>query len=166
MLFPETIQTKHFIFVNYTCISLEDSIKVWEARNNPEISKYMVNTDFIPLSTHLQFVERLKSMGDRVYYAVYMIDGGKMVGTQNLNPITQNGVGESGLFVLPTAQGKGLGKMMKSEFIQYIFENGYLNVVTEKVKKDNYRNQQLNLKLGFVKSGENEEYVFYEKRLG
>ena len=153
MKFPDTFETAHFRFVNYTQLSLDDSKKVWNARNNPEISKYMVNTDFIPWENHLAFIEGLSSRNDRIYYGVYVLQDNTMIGSQGVNPIVGDGTGESGVYLFPEAQGKGYGKLMKQEFIYYIFEQGLLNVVTEKVKIDNVRNQQLNVKLGFMKVG-------------
>lgn len=160
--FPNTFETAHFRFVNYTILSLEDSKKIWEARNNPEISKYMVNTDFIPLENHLQYVNSLSSRDDRIYYGVYLLTDGTMIGSQGVNPIKDDGTGESGLYLFPEAQGNGYGKLMKNEFIQYIFDNEILHTITEKVKIDNPRNQQLNLRLGFTKVGEDDGYVHFE----
>lgn len=162
MNFPDIFDTAHFRFVNYTQLSLEDNKKIWNARNHPEISKYMVNTDFIPWESHLLFIKGLSSRLDRVYYGVYVLEDNTMIGSQGVNPINEDGVGESGLYLYPEAQGKGYGKLMKSEFIQYLFEHGLLNVVIEKVKIDNVRNQQLNIKLGFRQISMDDEYVYFE----
>ncbi len=162
MKFPDTFETAHFRFVNYTQLSLDDSKKVWNARNNPEISKYMVNTDFIPWENHLAFINGLRSRNDRVYYGVYVLQDNTMIGSQGVNPIEDNGTGESGLYLFPEAQGKGYGKLMKQEFILFLFEQGFLNVVTEKVKIDNARNQQLNLRLGFKQVRTDGEFVYFE----
>ena len=164
MNFPDTFDTAHFRFVNYSKLSLEDCKRVWNARNNPEISKYMVNTNFIPLENHLAFIQGLASRNDRVYYGVYVLADSTMIGSQGLNPILGNGSGESGLYLFPEAQGKGYGKLMKSEFIQYIFEHKLLDVITEKVKLDNIRNQLLNLSLGFKQVGTDGEFVYFELR--
>lgn len=162
MNFPPYFETTHFRFVNYTELSLEDSTKIWKARNNSEISKYMVNTDFIPWENHLTFVEGLKTRFDRVYYGVYKLEDNTMIGSQGVNPINVDGSGESGLYLFPEAQGKGYGKLMKTEFIQFLFENDLLAVVTEKVKIDNVRNQQLNIKIGFKQIGVDADFVYYE----
>ena len=164
MKFPDTFETAHFRFVNYTQLSLDDSKKVWNARNNSEISKYMVNTDFIPWESHLAFIKGLSSRNDCVYYGVYVIQDNTMIGSQGVNPIVGDGTGESGLYLFPEAQGKGYGKLMKQEFIHFLFEQGLLNVVTEKVKVDNVRNQQLNLKLGFKQVRIDGEFVYFELR--
>lgn len=164
MKFPDKFETSHFRFVNYTQLSLDDSKKVWDARNNPEISKYMVNTDFIPWENHLAFIKGLNSCNDRVYYGVYVIQDNTMIGSQGVNPIGGDGTGESGLYLFPESQGKGYGKLMKQEFIHFLFEQGLLNTVTEKVKIDNVRNQQLNLRLGFKQVGTDGEFVYFELR--
>lgn len=162
MIFPNQFETEHFRFVNYTQLSIEDSRKIWSARNNPEISKYMVNTDFIPWENHIAFINSLKSRQDRVYYGVYVLADNTMIGSQGLNPIEGDGSGESGLYLFPEVQGNGFGKLMKQEFIKYLFKYGLLDVVTEKVKIDNERNQQLNLKIGFKQIGTDDEYVYFE----
>lgn len=164
MKFPDTFETAHFRFVNYTQLSLKDSKKIWNARNNPEISKYMVNTDFIPWENHLAFIKGLSSCNDRVYYGVYIIKDNTMIGSQGVNPIVDDGIGESGLYLFPEAQGKGYGKLMKQEFIHFLFEQGLLNIVTEKVKIDNVRNQQLNLKLGFKQVEIDDDFIYFELR--
>ena len=164
MRYPDTFETAHFRFVNYTQLPLDDSKKIWNARNNPEISKYMVNTNYIPWENHLAFIKGLSARNDCVYYGVYVRQDNTMIGSQGVNPIVGDGTGESGLYLFPEAQGKGYGKLMKQEFIHYLFEQGLLNVVTEKVKIDNVRNQQLNLKLGFKQIGTDGEFVYFELR--
>ena len=84
-----------------------------------------------------------------------------IIGSQSVNPLVENEVGESGLYIIPKYQGKGLGRLMKKEFIDYIFNNNLLQQITEKVKLDNLRNQQLNLSLGFEKTGEDENYCYF-----
>ena len=162
MVFPNQFETEHFRFINYTQLSMEDSRKIWNARNNPEISKYMVNTDFIPWENHIIFIKSLSNREDRIYYGVYALVDDTMIGSQGVNPIVGDGSGESGLYLFPEAQGKGYGKLMKQEFIQYFFKHGLLNVVTEKVKIDNLRNQQVNLKLGFKQTGVDDEFVYFK----
>lgn len=88
--------------------------------------------------------------------------GGILVGSQSLNPINDNIEGESGQYLFPAYQGKGLGRLMKTEFFNYIFENNILQKITEKVKKGNYRNQHINEKLGFRMYDSDEKYIYYE----
>lgn len=86
--------------------------------------------------------------------------GGKIIGSQAINPI--KGVeGESGLYLFIEYQGRGLGKLMKQEFIEYIFKNNLLHTITEKVKLNNYRNIDINLSLGFLKTHEDSVYAYF-----
>lgn len=92
--------------------------------------------------------------------------GGKIIGSQSLNPLLNKFEGESGLYLFPQYQGRGWGKFMKQEFIAYIFNNDLLQQITEKVKHTNVRNQQLNLLLGFEQIGEYDKYVYYRLTKG
>lgn len=87
--------------------------------------------------------------------------GGEIIGSQSLNPLLKDIEGESGLYLFPQFQGRGWGKLMKQEFIAYIFNNDLLQHITEKVKHTNIRNQQLNLSLGFEPTGKDEKYVYF-----
>lgn len=92
-----------------------------------------------------------------------MIWGGifELIGTQKLNPLNSNFEGESGLNIFPDKQGRGLGRLMKKEFIDYIFDNNLLQQITEKVRRNIIRNCQLNQSLGFRQIGEDEDYYYF-----
>lgn len=80
--------------------------------------------------------------------------------SQCLNPLNEDiKEGESGQYLLPSYIGKGIGSLMKREFFNYIFDNNILQRITEKVKKTNIRNQQVNLKLGFKEYASDEKYI-------
>lgn len=160
---PDNFTTQHFHFVSYSLLTVQESYAVWEARNNPDVRRWMINTSPISWSDHQQFMKDLSSRSDRAYYAVFSDLEGvlKIIGTQNLNPLNKNIEGESGLFIFPEYQGKGLGRLMKREFIDYLFKNNILQQITEKVKKDNLRNSQLNKSLGFQLTGEDESFYYF-----
>lgn len=147
MQIPQIIETEHFRFVDYTLLSESEQHQIHEARNHPDITVWMENQDYIPWHSHLDFVSSLSNNANKAYYGVFR--GGILVGSQSLNPINGNIEGESGQYLFPAYQGKGLGRLMKTEFFNYIFENNILQKITEKVKKGNYRNQHINEKLGF-----------------
>lgn len=158
MNFPLEFNTDHYKFVNYAKLTDEESKAIWNARNNPAIAKWMTNSGSISLESHLSWVKRLSTLNDRVYYAVMW--GDKIIGSQSLNPII-NDCGESGLYILPCYQGRGHGKLIKKEFANYILAHNLLQQLTVKVKKDNIRNIHLNLSLGFEKTAEDSEYVYF-----
>lgn len=161
MQIPDRFETEHFRFVNYTQVTESDHRQILEARNHPDVACWMENTDTISWSSHQNYVHSLAQRADRVYFGVYENGGGKIIGSQSLNPILNDIEGESGLYLFPQYQGRGWGKLMKQEFIAYIFNNDLLQQITEKVKHTNVRNQQLNLSLGFEHTGEDEKYVYY-----
>ena len=96
--FPEKFETEHFKFVCYTFLSESQSRELWQARNDWEIRKWMVNKTPIPWEDHLSFMGRLATLSDRIYYAVFS-DNGDLVGSQCLNPLHGNTEGESGLYI-------------------------------------------------------------------
>lgn len=157
---PKIIGTEHFRFVDYTLLSESEQHQIHDARNHPDIAVWMENQDYIPWHSHLDFVASLSNNANKAYYGVFR--GGILIGSQSLNPINKNIEGESGQYLFPECQGKGLGRQMKKEFFSYIFENNILQKITEKVKLDNHRNQRINDELGFQIYVSNEKYIYYE----
>ena len=96
--------------VPYQALSPGQSREVWEERNRPEIRCRMSNPEPFSYESHCSFIEGLASHPDRMYYAFY--DGGKLVGTYNFIDIKPGLGAEGGLFVVPSAQGKGYGAAM------------------------------------------------------
>jgi RimJ/RimL family protein N-acetyltransferase len=123
----------------------------------------MVNYTPISWDSHQHFILGLASRTDWIYYAVWHDLGGifELIGTQKLNPLNSNFEGESGLNIFPDKQGRGLGRLMKKEFIDYIFDNNLLQQITEKVRRNIIRNCQLNQSLGFRQIGEDEDYYYF-----
>ena len=163
MNMPLEIITENFIFRNYTIISECDSHVLWEARNNECVRCYMENSEPFSYDSHRRFVKDLANTNNKVYYAVYQQVGDNLVASQCINPICESlGSGESGQYLIPRYQGKGLGSLMKKEFLEYIFTHDILQKITEKVKVNNFRNQHLNEKLGFRMYASDEKYIYYE----
>lgn len=158
--FPMSFETKHFRFVNYTLLSEYDLQSILQARNHPEIACWMENTEPISWESHINYVRSLKEKFDRIYYGVFNKEG-EIIGSQSLNPLKTYIEGESGLYLFPDFKGKGLGKLMKKEFIEYIFDNNLLNTITEKVKHSNIRNKELNISLGFELTNQDEKYSYF-----
>ena len=68
---PDSFTTEHFRFVNYTLLTETESHSVWEARNHPEVRKWMVNAEPISWRNHQLFMKSLATKSDRTYYAVW-----------------------------------------------------------------------------------------------
>ena len=77
--FPDIFKTEHFRFVNYALLTENESRAVWEARNHPDIRKWMVNDIPISWGNHQLFINGLNKSSDRVYYAVWHDLGGAIL---------------------------------------------------------------------------------------
>ena len=99
---------------------------------------------------------------EKAYYGVYEIVDGKLIGNQCVINGDIEKTAESGQYIFPSEQGHGYGTLMKYEFIDYLFKQGLLQRIIEKVKKFNERNNRLNLKLGFRLYESDSEYNYYE----
>lgn len=154
--------TEHFRFVSYTLLTKEQSYKIWEGRNHPEIRKWMSNQEPFSFEDHVNYVESLKGKEDRIHLGVFK-EGNELIGAVALNPYFKDKKeGESGRFLLPQYIGLGLGEKMSREFIEYLFCNDIVNRIYAKTRIENSRNQNLNQKLGFRVYNRDREYVYME----
>ena len=160
MAYPSIIQTEHFCFKAYVILPESEHRTIWKMRNAPEIRMYMDNKKIFSFEGHMKFVSSLLLNGNKAYYGVY--GGGKLIGNQSVIDINQSSVAESGQYIFPAEQGKGYGSLMKYEFIDYLFKQGLLQRVIEKVKVFNDRNNRVNQKLGFRLFDSDSEYNYYE----
>lgn len=134
------------------------SRKVWECRNLPDIRKNMVNPDYIPLQSHLNFVEGLKSKNDAIYYVVLI--NYEFVGSINLH-IENLDTAERGIYLHPEFQGKGLAKMICNDFYRHCRQSNGIRFITTRVLKSNDASNALEHALGASKIKENDSYNFY-----
>lgn len=156
--------TEHFLFKNYTELSEGESMVIWEGRNHPEIRKWMVKSTPFSFGDHCKFVDGLKQRTDCMYFAVLKEDD--IIGSYCINPFDEKSkVGETGKFLMPQYWGHGLGTMVTVEFLDYIFANHIVCEVKAKTLVENRRNQQINLKLGFVVTGQDDIYIYMSKKI-
>lgn len=155
--------TEHFLFKNYTELSEDESRAIWEGRNHPDIRKWMTNPEQFSFIEHCKFVDELKKRTDCVYFAVLM--DGEIIGSYCMNPFDEKSkVCETGKFLMPEYIGIGLGYMITSEFLDYMFDNMIVCEVKAKTLVDNKRNQKINLKIGFVVTSQDDKYVYMSKK--
>lgn len=162
MIFPDRFVTPAFEYVNYTLMDEVQSRAIWQARNHPDIRKFMTCTEPFTFESHTAFIGSLKTRNDRVYYAV--LKGGAVVGSMCLNPydpVTKTG--EMGKYLVPEYMGRGIGFSMAKEFLDYMFEYGIVEKVVARTLATNMRNRHVNAKLGFRECGEDATYVYMEK---
>lgn len=157
----DNFETEHFSFVNYVNLTLEQSRKIWEGRNHPEVRKWMVNTEPFSFEEHQAFIDGLKERNDRLYWAV--LSDGQVAGSFSLHPYDQvKKEGEMGKYLLFEYRGKGLGKLATQEFIDHIFSAGIVQRVYIKTLLTNTANQHVNEAAGFRKYDSDEKYVYME----
>ncbi len=153
--------TEHFEFVNYINLSEEQSRRIWEGRNHPEVRKWMVNKDPFSYDEHQAFIYGLREKNDRLYWAV--MSDGHVAGSFSLHPYDQDKKeGEMGKYLLFEYRGKGLGKLATQEFIDYVFSAGIVRRVYIKTLLTNTANQYVNAAAGFRKFDSDEKYVYME----
>lgn len=153
--------TEHFEFVNYVNLTDEQSRRIWEGRNHPEVRKWMVNTEPFSYEEHQAFINGLKERNDRLYWAV--LSEGLVAGSFSLHPYDiEKKEGEMGKYLLFEFRGKGLGKLATQEFIEHIFSSGIVQRVYIKTLLTNTTNQHVNEAAGFRKFDSDEKYVYME----
>lgn len=158
----KSFATDKFTYLDYTEMDSEMSRLVWECRNLPEIRQYMVNAAWIPLQSHLAFVEGLKSRGDALYFVVLL--EGEFVGAINLH-FERPDTAERGIYLHPRHQGKGLATAICRDFYAYCKRHCGLCFITTRVQKSNAASNALEAALGAAKTSEDTEYNFYRLAL-
>lgn len=156
-------KTDTFSYKNYVALTEEESRKIWEGRNHPEIRKYMTNPEPFPFEEHAAYIERLKTRTDRMYFAVLW--NGEVVASICLNPFDDDKKeGEMGKYLIPEFMGKGVGFKMAFEFLDYMFNHDIVNRVYAKTFITNERNQHVNNKLGLFETHRDDTYVYMETK--
>lgn len=109
--------------INFTELTLKEKEMVLSWRNNPEIKKWMYNSDDIILENHLAYIETLKNSTDKLYFLVK--DSGEYIGVIDFTNIDKiNSSCEFGLYA--NMEIKGVGKILMNLICEYAFNS--LNV--------------------------------------
>ena len=119
-----------FTFVNFTLLSEAQIKQVWNWRNNPDVNKYMYNTEFIPYDSHVQFILSLRNRKDCYYWLVKKDD--ISIGVFNVTSIDlELNMAEIGFYQNPDVCGIGfylLQQCYNFYFNQLLFERMYASV--------------------------------------
>lgn len=146
--------------VNYTDMTLEESRKVWEVRNLPEIRKCMTQPDPFPIESHQGFVESLRINTTKLYYAIFR--GDELVGSYDFIGIKDGDSAEHGLYINPAIHGKGYGTIIESVMDGFIRARGVHRILAE-VLKSNPQSYHYHLKVGYQVYHEDEKYYYLER---
>ena len=143
--------------LNYVDCTHEQQLEILRLRNLDAIRKWMVNPEIITEENHFQFIERLKSNPDRLYFAIYR--GDILVGTYNLTK-EDNDIWERGIFANPETQGKGETEKWERQILNGLSAKG-IHTLSAKVKTDNMRSIRYHEKIGFKEESRDNEFVYY-----
>lgn len=149
-----------FRIVNYTDMTINESRKVWEVRNLPEIRRCMTQQDSFPFESHQKFVESLKANSTKLYYAIFEDD--QFVGSYDFIGIKDGDSAEHGLYINPIVHGKGFGTIIESVMDGYIKARGVHRILAE-VLKSNPQSYRYHLKVGYQVYQEDEKYYYLER---
>lgn len=147
-------------FVNYIEMTLDESRKVWEVRNLPEIRKCMTQPQAFPFESHQRFIESLKDNPFKLYYAIFL--GEDLVGAYDFIGIKDGDSAEHGLFINPSFNGRGYGTIIESVMDGYIRERDVHRILAE-VLKNNLQSYHYHLKVGYKVYYEDEKYYYLDR---
>ncbi len=135
---------KDAILINFTDLSIDEKKMVLNWRNHPDIRKWMYTQDEISLENHLNFIESLKTREDKLYFVVKKDEN--YIGVIDFYNF-KNDSCEFGLYSNPDMF--GVGKIMMSEIIDYVFNTLNSNLLIAEVFADNERAIHLYKKFNF-----------------
>ena len=148
--------------VNYVDLDEKRSRAVWEARNHPEIRRWMRNPEPFPFEGHQAFVERLKQPGAPLYFAFF--EGDTLLGSYDFTDIRPGESAVRGLYVHPDFQRRGVAFMMEYVLEGEIRKQGVHTLLAE-VLKFNDRSLACHRSLGYVPCGENDTHYILKREL-
>ena len=107
MQMPNQFKIHQFEYKSYTLLSDNELRRIWKERNHPNIRKYMENDQVFSFESHLQYVKRLQTCKDRIYYGVFC--DGKLIASQCFTSIDYaQKCAEHGIYVFTNLLG-GVG---------------------------------------------------------
>ena len=159
----KSFRTLNFSFIDFTEMDENLSREVWKCRNMTEIRKFMTDSNPICYESHNYFVKSLDSQDKVCYYCVLMNE--QFIGSVNIHFINSQTV-ERGIYIHPMFWGKGLSKLISSEFYSYLYFHKGIKTIVTKVMKNNKASNSLQYSLGGKLLKEDDIYYYYELKLG
>lgn len=147
--------------VNYTDLTEEESLQVWQTRNLPEIRKWMFNPNPFSWEEHSRFVTSLAQQQEKLYMAFF--DGKQLIASYDLIDIHE-GQAECGLFLHPDYEGKGIASMIEWRMDEIAREIG-IHILTSQVFNNNAASLAFFTRNGFIKTNANEQVTYLEKKI-
>lgn len=147
--------------VDYILLTLPQLHVILDVENMDEQRRWKKNDHIITWDEHRSFINRLKIDDYRKYFAVFKDD--EYIGTINLIYVKE-GVWSRGIGTTPSLQGKGETMKWEALFLSALPREKYKIIIAE-VMVDNIRSIKYHLKMGYIETGRDNEYVYYEKVL-
>ncbi len=130
--------------INFIDLTLEEKKLVLSWRNNPNIKKWMFNTEDISLEHHLRFIETLKDSKEKQYFLVK--DKDTYLGVIDFCNITKTTL-EMGLYKNPEIY--NVGKKLLEIIVDYSFNILKVDTIISKVFQSNEKAYLLYISIGF-----------------
>lgn len=152
-------RTSSYIFVNYAEMSEEESKIIWELRNHPHVSKWMVHPEAIPYPEHKRFVASLSANRNKDYYLIKDLSS-NIIGSVNID---YGGLPypERGIFINPEFFHQSHAYNSLREFYHYANSEWGIPGILTRVKTDNTGSNRLEEKLGASLTATRDGYNFY-----
>lgn len=141
-----------YSYRNFTVLSHEELVKIWEWRNHPLVRQWMMNPNEIKLEEHLNYVENLKKREDAYYWLIYRKE--QPIGVLNVTGVDhQNCIGEPGFYLSPEILDKGEGILLLYNYKHFLFDILHFETLTGHNLFENTRAFQLSLFFGAEVNG-------------
>lgn len=151
-----------FDIINYTDLTEEQSYKVWEVRNLPEIRECMRNTATFSYDGHKTFIEKLKKDSTKLYLAFFI--NNELVGSYDFIEIGIDSSAERGLFINPKYQGKGMAPVIE-RIMDIEAKKHNVRYLMAEVLKTNVRSINYHKKIGYSVQSEDEKFIFLKRTI-
>ncbi|MFW9988900.1 MAG: UDP-4-amino-4,6-dideoxy-N-acetyl-beta-L-altrosamine N-acetyltransferase [Candidatus Odinarchaeota archaeon] len=135
-----------------------EMVRNW--RNTDEVSKYMYTDHYISKDEHLSWFNRVKKDPTKIYWMIEV--NGAYVGVVNLYDIsTLNKRCYWAYYIAdPTVRGKGLGRIIELNILNYVFEELELNKLCCEVLSFNEIVVKIHQKYGSKIEGKFRQHIF------
>lgn len=139
-----------------------EMIRNW--RNSPEISKYMYTNDYITKDHQKKWFQRIKDDATRKYWIIKVDDN--YVGVVNLYNIDMRNKRCYWAYYLahPSVRGKGIGRLIELNILNYVFEVLFLNKLCCEVFTFNELVIKIHQKYGSKIEGNFRKHIYKDNR--